>query len=109
MAREAFKATSEGRVAEHPAGAVLEWGVDESREMARTGDSIDTATVVWNIPAPLIPGAIVNTATRSSIFIAAPAVPSDEPYRVTLTYQTIGGRTRVKAFWHYVLDPILFV
>lgn len=108
VAREAFKATSEGRVAEHPAGAVLDWSVDEAREMARTGDSINTATVAWNIPAPLTPGVIVNTATQSSIFIAAPATPSDEPYRCTLTFQTLGGRTRIKAFWLYVLDPILF-
>lgn len=108
MAREAFRSTSEGRVAEHPAGATLDWGLDESSEMARTGDSINTATVAWNIPAPLTPGAIVNTATRSSIFIAAPAIPSDEPYRITLTYQTTGGRTRIRAFWLYVIDPILF-
>ena len=106
--RETFLNQSSGREAYQPAGTTLDWTIDESAEMAATTDTINTASVVWTLPVGLTAGTIVNTTTKSSIFIAAPADPVSEPYRCTLTFQTTGGRTRVKAFWLYVLDPILF-
>lgn len=102
-----------GREAHQPAGTTLDWSVDESAEMTATSDAINTATVAWVLDdaataAGWVLGASTNTATRSSVFITAPATATATSYRCTLTFQTTGGRTRVKAFWLRVADPILF-
>lgn len=102
-----------GREAYQPAGTTLDWSVDESKEMAKTFDTINASTVAWELDAAAIAagwtlGAITNTATQSSVFISAPGTATAAPHRCTLTYQTIGGRTRKKAFWLRVVDPILF-
>lgn len=83
------------------------------KEMAKTSDTINTSTVAWALDAAAttagwVLGAIVNTSTKSSAFITAPAAATATPYRCTLTFQTTGGRTRKKAFWLRVVDPILF-
>lgn len=106
--REQFLMSINGREAYQPAGTTLDWTVDESAEMAATNDEINTASVVWLLGAGLSQGITSNTTTKCTVFITAPAIPNNLPYRCTLTYQTTGGRTRVKAFWLYVLDPILF-
>ena len=113
MYREILVRRSGGREAYQPAGTTLDWSVDESREMTATSDTINTATVAWALEAAATAagwalGAITNTATRSSVLITAPTVATATPYRCTLTFQTTGGRTRTKAFWLRVVDPILF-
>lgn len=106
--KEEFSVNEIGLIAWAPAGSTLDWGFNEAKEMTRTSDTINTATVLWNLATGLTQGVIVNSSTSSATFITVPAVPRDEPYRCTLTYQTNGGRTRVKAFWLYVVDPTLF-
>lgn len=113
MVRESIIARPGGREAYQPAGTTLDWTVDESAEMTATSDTINTSTVAWALEtgataAGWALGASVNTTTRSAVFITAPATANNTPYRCTLTYQTTGGRTRVKAFWLLVVDPILF-
>lgn len=112
--RESIVKKAGGKEAYQPAGTTLDWTIDESAEMTATTDTINSSTVAWALEAAAVAagwvlGAITTTTTRSSVFITAPAAPSSTPYRCTLTYQTLGGRTRVKAFWLYVIDPILFV
>ncbi len=111
--REIMISRPSGREAYQPAGTTLDWSVDETRELSRTSDTINVATVSWALESAATTagwglGAIVNTTTQSSVFVTAPATVSNTPYRCTLTYQTTGGRTRIKAFWLRVVDPILF-
>lgn len=111
--RESIIARPGGREAYQPAGTTLDWSVDDSAEMTATSDTINTSTVAWALEtgaeaAGWTLGVSVKTTTRVSIFITAPATASNTPYRCTLTYQTTGGRTRVKAFWLRAIDPILF-
>lgn len=111
--REVMVRRPSGREAYQPAGTTLDWSVDESKEMAKTSDTINTSTVAWALDAAAttagwVLGAIVNTPTKSSVFVTAPATATATSYRCTLTFQTTGGRTRKKAFWLRVVDPILF-
>lgn len=108
MARGTFQRQDDGMRAEMPAGATWDWTRDESAQMTFDGDSIVSGTVNWDLELGLVMGAIVPSPTKSTVFITAPATPRDAPYRCTLTYTTVGGRTTVAAFWMYVLDPILF-
>jgi hypothetical protein len=106
MAKGTYQKTEEGMIAEIPAGATWDWSVDESAQLAFDGD--DTiVSAVWALDAGIVAGVIVTTTTKSSCFITAGAA-SDTPYRCTLTYTTAGGRITVRAFWLYVIDPILF-
>lgn len=106
MAKGTYQKTEEGMIAEIPAGSTWDWSVDESAQLALDGD--DTiVSAVWSLDAGIVAGAIVTTTTKSSCFISA-ALASDTPFRCMLTYTTTGGRTTVRAFWLYVLDPILF-
>lgn len=55
-----------------------------------------------------MPDSIVDRPGERRHGYTAPAAPQDDPYLCTLTYCTAGGRTRVKSFWLYVIDPVLF-
>lgn len=113
MAKGTFQKDSDGEtlIAKMPAGATWDWTRDLADQLALDADTITSA--VWALDAAataagLSLGATVTTATKASVFVVAPPVPSDEPFRVTLTYATAGGRTTPLAFLLYVLDPLLF-
>lgn len=99
-------ALPDGMRAFMPAGATWDWTIDETTEMTALSDTISLAT--WDLASGLTPGVVVTTSVKSTIFITAPATPSDTPYRCTLTYTTAGGRVTLKAFWLYAVDPIRF-
>lgn len=100
-----FQLFPDGMRATMPAGATWDWTIDASADLSATNDTIQSA--IWTLETGLIAGAATTTATKSTIFITAPAVSRVAPYLCTLTYQTVGGRITPKAFWLFVVDPIL--
>lgn len=86
-----------------PAGATWDWTVDAADDLSLTGDSI--AVAEWLLPAGLTAGAVVNTATRTTMLITAPPLPSPRPYPVAVRYTTAGGIVTPITFHLFVIDP----
>ena len=104
--RAAFERTINGMAARMPAGATLDWTLDLSAVMAAESDQMVTAT--WELATGLIPGAQVNTATATTMFISAPLIAAKTPYLCAITYTTSGGRTVPKQFEMHVDSPLSF-